>query len=68
MIYWNGQEVTCRLLDPENLDKSKSRSFMPTRDSSCYSKPKINMSKASGFPLFIEKNKPFTDGFIKVIV
>ena len=56
------KEVTCRLLNPDNLDKSKSRSFTPTRDSSCYSKPKINMGKASGFPLFIEKKR---DGFIK---
>ena len=59
------KEVTCRLLNPENLDKSKSESFIPSRDSPCYSKPKINMNKASGFPLFIEKNKLFTDGFIK---
>ena len=59
------KEVTCRLLNPENLDESKSKSFMPSIDSPCNSKPKISMNKASGFPLFIEKNKLFSDGFIK---
>ncbi len=59
------KEVTSRLLNPESQDKSKSNSFTPTPDSSCYSKPKINMNKASGFPLFIEKDKLFSDRFIK---
>ncbi len=53
------KEVIFRLLNPENLDENKSESFMPSRDSPCYSKPKINMNKVS------EKNKLFSDGFIK---
>ncbi len=49
------KDVTCRLLNPNNLDRSKSKSFLPSRDSSCYLKPQLNMNKASDFPLFIEK-------------
>ena len=38
---------------------------MPSWDSPCYSKPNVNMNKASGIPLFIERDKIFSDGFIK---
>ena len=38
---------------------------MSSLDSLCYFKPKINMNVASGCPLFIEKTKILSDGFIK---
>ena len=59
------KEVTFRLINPDDVEKSKSTSFMSSLDSLCYFKPKINMNVASSYPLFIEKTKILSDGFIK---
>ena len=59
------REVTFRLINPDNLERSISTSFMPSRDSPCYFKPKVNMNVASGCPLFLAKTKLFSDGYTK---
>ena len=58
-------EVTLRLLNLDDLEKSISESFMPDRESPSFMKPRIDMNIASGCPRLLQKSKLLNDGFVK---
>lgn len=58
------KRISFRLLNHEDVSKTRKESFLSDRNSSSFQRPTKEMNIAAGCPMFVEKSRLENDGFI----